>query len=149
MLRPGETEEFIRNIDITLWDASELETAKRAMQSAKSTVSSAETTMAKWRQSKLSPQTLQQRLLAARSKLETTQAEYASLNRRSDCIIEFIQRTMDYRIAKRDAERHGVLLRWMLQQVPLIEAELNPPNESVPDKTGRNKLLKRNHNRLV
>ncbi|KAF2257131.1 hypothetical protein BU26DRAFT_546274 [Trematosphaeria pertusa] len=146
VLRPGETEEVVCNIDTTFQDAGEKEIAKKAMQSAKLAVSSAETTIAKG-QSKLSPQTLQQRLLAARSKLETTQAKYESLKRRSDCITEFIQRTEDYRITKKNAKHHDVLLRWMLQQIPLIEAELNPSNECGSDKSGRKNVLKRNRNR--
>lgn len=147
VLRPGETEEFVCDIDTTFQDSSELEMAARAVQSVISVVSLAETTMAKCRQFKLSLPTIRQRLLAARSMLETTQAANESLKRRSDCITEFIQRTRHYQIAKRAAKHHDVLLRWMLQQVPLIEAELNPLNERVPDKRGRNNLLKRNRNR--
>ncbi|KAF2254618.1 hypothetical protein BU26DRAFT_537334 [Trematosphaeria pertusa] len=132
VLRPGETEEVICDINTSFRDASEIERAKRAVQSAIQ------------RQSKLSPQTLEQRLLAARSKLETVQEEYESLERRSKCITEFIQQTTHYQNAKSDAQRREALLRWMLQQVPRIESELNPPNDRSSDRRGGKNMLKRN-----
>ncbi|KAF2757511.1 hypothetical protein EJ05DRAFT_486559 [Pseudovirgaria hyperparasitica] len=147
VLRPEETEESICDVENKCRNASEFGTAKRAMQSATLAVTSAETAMAEWQQSKLSKQTLQNRLSKARSRLETIQAEVASLQRRSDCLIEFIHRTRVYRTAKKDAEHHEVLLRWMLQQIPLIEAELNPPNAPVSDKRGGKNLRKRSRNR--
>jgi hypothetical protein len=38
--------------------------------------------------------------------------------------MDFVNATRDYRSAKKDAERHTILLRWILEQVPLVEAEL-------------------------
>lgn len=111
VLRARETEECICDFDAIVRRSSQKESAKRVVKSAKSAVSSAETTMAKWRQSKLSPRTLRQRLLAARSKLETAQAEYKSLKRHSNCIHEFVLQTEDYRVVKRNAKRHGVVLQ--------------------------------------
>jgi hypothetical protein len=143
VLRPGETEEVICDIDTAFRDSSEEKRAGRAVQSAMSAVVSAEITMSKWQRSKLSPEVLQARLLAARSKLEMAQKEHESLKRRSDCITEFIQGTRRYQIAKDDAKRHELLLRWMLQQVPLIERELNPPNKYGSDKKAGTNMLKR------
>ena len=143
VLRLGETEEVLRDDNVSVRDEQEKERAERAVQSAMSAVSSAETAMAKLHMSRLSPQTLQQQLSAARSRLEMVQEEYKSLDRRSCCITEFYHRVGGYRVAKRNAERHEVLLRWMLQQVPLIEGELNAPNESGSNKSGGRNMLKR------
>ncbi|KAF2271533.1 uncharacterized protein EI97DRAFT_462771 [Westerdykella ornata] len=146
VLRPGETEEGICNRDDPFEDVNKQKMAERAMDAAKSAVSSAETAMAYPGKYKGSPQILKERLLAARSQLEAAQAEYESIKRRIDCIGRFHRRTREYQIAKRDAERHELLLRWMLEQVPLIEAELNPPNDCGSHKRDRSKVLKRQRN---
>jgi len=108
VLRPGKTE-FICDFDAVSQRSSQKESAKRASKSVRSAAPSAETIVAKWRQAKLSPQTLQQRPLASRPKLGTAKAEYESLKRHNDCIPGFIQLTRNYRIAKRNADHHGVL----------------------------------------
>jgi hypothetical protein len=46
-------------------------------------------------------------------------------SRQGHLITECITGTWDYETAKTDIERHGVLLQWVLEQVPLIEAELS------------------------
>jgi hypothetical protein len=146
VLRPGETEEVVCDTNRIFQDWGELKTSEKAIESAVSAVSSAETAVAEWREeSKLSLQTLQQQLFAARSQLEAAQAEDEPLQTRSNHISEFMQRTMTYQIATDDANHHSKLLPWMLQQVPLIEAEMNPSNERDSDKRGKSVVLKRNH----
>ncbi|KAK3935219.1 hypothetical protein QBC46DRAFT_358433 [Diplogelasinospora grovesii] len=53
-----------------------------------------------------------------------------SLKSRSYLITEFVRGTWDYQGAKGDVERHSILLRWILEQVPLVEAELNESKAS-------------------
>ncbi|KPM39122.1 hypothetical protein AK830_g7449 [Neonectria ditissima] len=60
-----------------------------------------------------------ERLLAAKQRFE-------QIRSRNHRIGEFIRATFDYDEAKRDAARHRVLVQWVLDQVPLIEAEMNP-----------------------
>ncbi|KAM3429281.1 hypothetical protein NHJ13734_008239 [Beauveria thailandica] len=60
-----------------------------------------------------------EKLLAAKRRLGQAQS-------RSFLIIQFVRATFGYDEAKMDAARHRVLVQWVLDQVPLIEAEMNP-----------------------
>ncbi|KAK4097009.1 hypothetical protein N658DRAFT_489536 [Parathielavia hyrcaniae] len=52
------------------------------------------------------------------------------LERRSDLIINFIRGNWDLPKQKNNLHRQRRLLQWILEQVPLIEAELNEPKRS-------------------
>ncbi|KAL4418319.1 hypothetical protein CABS03_01670 [Colletotrichum abscissum] len=70
-----------------------------------------------------------EKLLAARRRLEQARSE-------SFLIVQFVRATFGYAGAKRDAARHRNLVQWVLEQVPLIEAETSPSttNHSESDK---------------
>jgi hypothetical protein len=61
-------------------------------------------------------------LLTAKSRLKW-------LNKRSDLIREFVLSTASLERAKRAAARHRILLPWILERIPLIEAELSQTEE--------------------
>ncbi len=143
VLKAEETEEVLRDTDAAYQRASERERAEKALQSAISAVSSAERALSKSNRSRLSIQELRRRLLVAQFALKMAKNSYDSIKRRNAFITEFMQRTRDYRIAKRDAERHSVLLRWILQQVPLIELELNQPSVARENSEQRDSTKKR------
>ena len=143
VLKPEETEEDIWDDDSKYRDASESTRAENAVRSAMSAVSSAEKAISKSQRSRISLQELRQRLVAAQSMLEAAKKRHESVKRRNGFITAFIQQTKDYRIAKDDAEHHSILLRWMLQQVCLIELELNQPNVARNDSNQRNGRSKR------
>ncbi len=128
VLRPFKTEEFIceLNIKSAVRRLSEREKAEEAVESAKSAVMLARKGISDPRRVNRSPKESQQRLLEAQSKLDAAIREHESIKRRNDLISEFHQRKKNSRIAKEDAEHHSILLRWMLQQVPLIELKLKP-----------------------
>ncbi|KND93536.1 hypothetical protein TOPH_01939 [Tolypocladium ophioglossoides CBS 100239] len=67
-------------------------------------------------------------LRAATKELVAAKDEYKSAKRRGDLVTNFIRATFDYNDAKKDTARHAVLAQWVLQQIPLIEAELTQPN---------------------
>lgn len=69
---------------------------------------------------------LRQRLMEAEAKLETTVKEHDLIKRRNCLITEFCEETRQYRINKEKAEEQCILLRRLLQEVPLIELELSP-----------------------
>lgn len=94
------------------------------MESAKSAVIFAQNAIFDPRRVNRSSTQSQQRLLGAQSKLDAAVKEYDSIKNRNDLIDEFTEETKNSRIAKRNAERHSILLRWMLQQLPLIDLEL-------------------------
>jgi hypothetical protein len=146
VLRPGETVEVIHNIKTSYQHASEEQKAKKAVQSAMSAVSSAEKAISKSQRSRVSPQELQQRLVDAQSMLDAAKEMRESIRTRNNLTTDFIRQTNPYVIAKEDAERHRILLRWMLQQVPLIELESNPPNvaRNGSDRRDSSRRLKRN-----
>lgn len=133
VLRSFETEEYICDIDSAFQRASEREIAERAVESAKSAVMWFQKAVSAPQRSDHASQEHQQRQREAKTKLDAAIQEHDSIKRRNDLITGFLQLTRNYRIAKRNAERHGVLLRWMLQQVPLIELELNSPNVAEKD----------------
>ena len=56
-------------------------------------------------------------LLAARESLQ-------SIQRRGHLISNFRQTIQHYNMAKKEAERHTILLRWIIEQMPCVEAEL-------------------------
>ena len=125
VLKPGETEKNLFSLDTNAQRASEEEKAEKVMQSAILAVSSAKKAVSKSQKSRLSPQ---QRLMTAQLTLEAAKKRHESIKRRNNLINEFFHQTKYSRIAKRDAGRHSKLLRWVLQQFPLIEVELNALN---------------------
>lgn len=77
-----------------------------------------------------------EKLLAAKRRLE----QVWSLGY---LIIQFVRATFDYADAKRDAARHRVLVQWVLEQVPLIEAEMNQSKANRPGSDGRRRTKRR------
>jgi hypothetical protein len=69
----------------------------------------------------------QRKLFEAQAKLDSAMEAFDYFQRRKDAIKVFLQTTSAYREARRGAQRHQVLLRWMRQQVPLIEEDLGLP----------------------
>lgn len=82
-------------------------------------------------------------LQAAMAKLEESKARLESIKRRNGLIIDFVRATFDYVTAKKDATGHAALVQWVLEQVPLVEAEIMQPQmiEAGPDT--KNKKRKR------
>jgi hypothetical protein len=105
-----------------------------------------EKAISKSQRSRVSLQELQQRLVEAQSMLDAATERHESIKTRNGLRTDFIRQTNPYVIAKKDAERHSILLQWMLQQVPLIELESNPPNVawSGSDRREGKRRLKRN-----
>lgn len=64
------------------------------------------------------------RLKAAIHELGTAQVSWDSVKERNNLVTDFIRGTFDYVSAKKDASRHDILVQWVLDQVPLVEAEL-------------------------
>jgi hypothetical protein len=137
VLRPSETEEFICSIDSAFRRAGERNQAERAVESAKSAVMSAQKAMRDSRRSSPPQRDPRKKLAAARSRLDTAVQSLESIKRRNDLVYEFKKRTKNYQISKGQAKRRSILLRWMLQQVPLIELELNPANVAENDSNGQ------------
>jgi hypothetical protein len=149
VLWPGETEDFICNVDSGLERESEEEKAVAALQSARTALSSLETFMGNSRGIQPLPRALQQLWSEKRSELENARQEYKSIKWRNSSIDTFLQQIRKPAIAKRTAERHRVLLHWILQQFPLIETEANPPNPRGSDRQRGKKMRNRKRSALA
>ncbi|KAH6716101.1 hypothetical protein BKA61DRAFT_337748 [Leptodontidium sp. MPI-SDFR-AT-0119] len=125
--------------------------ATKALESVASTVQSAEKILLKAQSSGQSGRglsRLEQKLSTAGSKMATATKSLQWLSKRRKLISDFRNQTRGYEIASDNASRQSILLRWILQQVPLVELELNPAKVSKSDSVAGNgrgqRSLKRN-----
>ena len=104
VLRPGETDEYIRGDDSAFRHDSEEEQARKAMASAEVTANAAllETERARNGRSRVPRQERLRRLAAARSRLNAAKAALRELKRRGDLTTEYVRGTWDYQRGKRD-----------------------------------------------
>jgi hypothetical protein len=133
VLRPFETEEYVcRTRECGLRQQSEREEATRAVKSAETAAQAVVASMYKDAHNPkgacLTSEQRIQRMLAAKSRLEAAKESLALIKRRNDLVTEFKQAIgalgpMGYVCTMEDAKRHSLRIRWILDQVPLIEAE--------------------------
>ncbi|KAJ4230716.1 hypothetical protein NW757_013981 [Fusarium falciforme] len=127
ILRPHETKEFVRTAASGMECETEKDQAMKAVQraefEAKRIYVSTQEDPKRLRIPKAKRISMlkhgTEKLLAAKRRLEQAQS-------RSFLIVQFVRATFGYAGAKRDAARHRVLVQWVLDQVPLIKAEMNP-----------------------
>lgn len=81
------------------------------------------------------------RINEARREMEKAQERLDSITNRTDRICDFVGDAVDLKVPKRDAALHRTLIPWILEQVPLIEAELKQTKAMISgsDKTKRTK----------
>ena len=128
VLKPSETEEYLRSDESAFRCQGEEDAASKAVESAKSAARAVLTLTEKAikdpQHSRLTKPMRLQMIAKAQSRVDAAQESLRAIKRRGDLITDFIRGQFDYRDAKRDVERHSILLRWIREQVPLIEAEL-------------------------
>ncbi|CAH0019329.1 unnamed protein product [Clonostachys rhizophaga] len=125
ILRPHETKEFVRTIASPMErqteDDNALKAVKRAELEAKRTYNLTQEDPQRLRIPRAKRISMMkestEKLLAAKRQREKTRD-------RNDRMGEFIRWTFDYADAKREAARHRTLVQWVLEQIPLIEAEM-------------------------
>lgn len=86
------------------------------------------------------------RMEAAKSMLATTATSLILASKRRKLIRDFMKQTRSYRIAKNNKNRQSILLRWILEEIPLIESELSAANgarDGTNIENGRRPGLKR------
>ena len=132
VLRPFETEEYIWDIESSFQRQHEEGQAQKAVElarsAAKAVLISAHKDVSNPRSSRFTSQARAQMMLAAKSRLDAAKESLESIKRRNDLVTEFRRATGKYRTTKKNAEWRRLRLRWILEQVPLIEAELNESN---------------------
>ncbi|POS72348.1 hypothetical protein DHEL01_v209259 [Diaporthe helianthi] len=137
LLRPFETQEYVCDIDSSFQRQIESDQATRAVALAKS----AGRAVLTWvyndindpRGSRHTSAARLQKMTLAKSRCETAEEALSLIRRRNDLITKFKQSVGSYLSSKREAAKHNLRVRWTLEQVPLIEAELN---ESSTARTG-------------
>jgi hypothetical protein len=131
VLRPHETEQYVLS---DAWGFQQEAEQGRAYKDVKSAEEAAKAVLASTQtEPQRSSFTKSQRfrmLAEAQSRLDTARDSHKSIKQRGDLIGDFREGTKNYRRAKKDAERHNILLRWILEQVPLVEAELKESEEA-------------------
>lgn len=121
VLRPFETEEYVCDIVSAFQCQSEEDQAQKAVKSAEAVLLAVQKTSHDPRDSRLAPPA---RLQMAQSRLDAAKESLQLITRRNDLTTDFKRAARNYLIAKEDADRHSAKLRWILEQVPLVEAEL-------------------------
>lgn len=130
ILRPHETKDFVRTMASGYEREADKEQAMKAVQRAESEAKRIYILTQEDPERLRIPRAKRismlkhgtERLLAARRRLEQAKSH-------SFLIIQFVRATFGYAGAKNDAVRHRILLQWVLDQVPLIEAEMNLSRE--------------------
>ena len=129
LLRPFETESFVLSEACAIQHASERSAAQEAVKHAKSAaLATLELVQEAWkdqRNSNLDEPERKRLMIAAKIRLDSAKAALKLIRRRNGLVDKFHVNLRQYKIMKKDSERHEILLRWILDQVPLIETELN------------------------
>jgi hypothetical protein len=73
-------------------------------------------------------------LSAANSALESALARQDLVTTRNRHVLDFIDTTSKHRDARNDARWHSTIMRWALDQLPLVEAEANTAARSGPSR---------------
>ncbi|KAK4150411.1 hypothetical protein C8A00DRAFT_18047 [Chaetomidium leptoderma] len=130
VLRSSDTEENIRGAQCGYALQSERERAERAVQSAESALKAAEKS-ASSRHGSASART--QTLSMARSRLDEAKKSLRLVQRRNGLIVDFCRATANFEITKQNAKQQEVLIRWVLDEIPRVKAELRGPGGSDTD----------------
>lgn len=127
VLQPSETERHLLTEESAFECQREWSAAYNARQFARKTAEAllVESEKAKHGRSRLSTSERKRRLARAHSRMVAANESWEATKRRADLIDGFVDGIKDYRIAKDDVYRQEILLQWILEQIPLIEAELN------------------------
>ena len=124
VLRPHETTEYLRSAASGNQQWNEEDRAWKAVQRATTKAEQVYTS------TQLDPHRLMipqleriRRIDAARRELVAAQGLLRSIKRRNNLIGDFASETAPLALAKKDAARHRILLPWILEKVPMVEAE--------------------------
>lgn len=126
VLRPSETDKYLRTTESAFRRESEREQAKKAVESAKSAANTVLTSTQNEPQRSSLTKSMRVRMMRkAHSRLNKVKESPRAIARRDDLITNFIRGTWDYKTAERNVKRQRIRLQWILEQVPRIVAELN------------------------
>ncbi|PGG98120.1 hypothetical protein GX51_06969 [Blastomyces parvus] len=125
VLRPFETQESVTGFEPMVQRYNGLVRSREVVESAKSAVLLAQKAISDPQISTHhSLQENQRRLLEAESRLAEAEKDHEFMSRRYELIEGFLKATINTRTSKKNAERHKVLVKWILEQIPMIDAEM-------------------------
>ncbi|KAL8296257.1 hypothetical protein RB600_001643 [Gaeumannomyces tritici] len=144
VLRPDETAEYIRTEECAMRRQSEKDRARAAVERSEKNAERiyAETQLHPHRL-RIAEAERRRRLQQGTQDMLTARSRLERLKKRSDLIRGFKLSTDGLETAKRDAARHRILIQWILDQIPLIEAELSQSEKAGLDGTKASKRTKR------
>ncbi|QSS54251.1 hypothetical protein I7I53_01747 [Histoplasma capsulatum var. duboisii H88] len=124
VLRHSETRESIAGFEPSMLRYEELNRSQELVDTAKSAVIAARKAISDSETPRHRSKELEQRLIAAQSKLIAEEEKCDFIRRRNKIIGAYIQDTSNHLIFKENAQRHSILLRWILDQLPLVELDM-------------------------
>jgi hypothetical protein len=127
VLHDWETAEYLHTTASGFERQGEFDTAYKVVLDAKKAV---EALLAEIERSKQGPgcsrlQELERSLAEAKSKESSARQAYQIVKARLDHIRSFIYKAKPYRITQDNIRQHGKLAQWILDQLPVVEAELS------------------------
>ncbi|OAX85226.1 hypothetical protein ACJ72_00386 [Emergomyces africanus] len=136
VLEPSETHESVRGFGLRLLLRNELEQSQEAVKIAKSIVILTQEAISDSQNLGYPLKEFERKLQEAQSELAAAEKKCAFRERRSKVVDDFFRGTANYYISRDYAERHTILLRWILEQFPMVELEMkqfdtvvNTPND--------------------
>ncbi len=122
VLKPSETREYLDDLKSAARHDAEADQAFKAVQLAKMALETALRTASD--NPSDSRQVHAVTVATAQSRLDAALTRQESVKRRNDLVTKFIISVQPHRIAKTGAKRQSILMQWVLQQLPLVEAEM-------------------------
>jgi hypothetical protein len=121
VLRPFETEKFIWSSESGITHQTERQKAERAVELAESALEASDKIVDRHSGSAVARA---QKMSAARSRLDEAKESLQLVQRRNGLIIDFKRTMASFFHHKKDLKQQEVLVRWVLNEVPRVEAEL-------------------------
>ncbi|OJD20045.1 hypothetical protein AJ78_00061 [Emergomyces pasteurianus Ep9510] len=141
VLRPSETPESVRGFDTVMLEYRRLKQAQEAVETAKSAVLSAQKVISNPQNLRHPAKDPKQKLLEAQSELTVAEKNCEFLEHRQTVIADFCHATGELQLLKEYAVRHTILLRWIMEQLSMIEPEMKQyaPVKPSSEEPGRGK----------
>ncbi|KAM6524085.1 hypothetical protein FSOLCH5_004692 [Fusarium solani] len=125
LVGPGDTPESIRLDQTALRHENESRGANAEVQMAREEYESAHNlTQQSPQRFLISSKRRTERMEKARLDLELAERRKTEMKARHDKVRDFVRGTFDYFDAKRKLVCHSLLVQWVLEQIPLVEAEI-------------------------
>ncbi|PFH62652.1 hypothetical protein XA68_12523 [Ophiocordyceps unilateralis] len=138
--KPQETKDFVRTSQSAMEREREIDQARQAIRMAEANEKRVYFLTQEDPQRLTIPEARRIQMLGdARKQSKAAQEWHELIYQRGNMITDFIRATFGYVEAQKDAAYHATIAQWVLEQVPLVRAELIQPDmtEASPDTKNR------------